>query len=60
MNDKPKHLLCSLRVGECEFIKYHLVHEPPPEGWQPLMALKGHLYRAALIRKKDEKDTMSS
>ena len=49
--ERPAHLLCRLKPGEAETIAYHLVHKPAPEGWEPLMALGGHLWRATLIRK---------
>ena len=49
--EKPDRLICLLRPGEHEFIAYHFVHKPAPPGWEHLMALGGHLWRAALIRK---------
>ena len=52
--EKPDHLRCRLRPGEEEVIKYYWVNQPPPPGWEPLMALGGHLWRAALVRKVSE------
>ena len=50
--ERPEHLRCTLKPGEAEFIRYHNAYKEAPKGWEPLMALGGHLWRAALIRRK--------
>ena len=54
--ERPEHLACRLKPGEVEFLWYHNAYKPPPKGWEPLMALGGHLWRAALIRRKVKPD----
>ena len=53
---RPEHLACQLKPGETEFLTYTNAYRPPAAGWQGLMMLGGHLWRAALCRRVEGKE----